>query len=114
MEEAHPPNGAASKDEREPTWQDAGTFADFRNRSHLCRTWLHDQALHLQPRCDVLAARRPQLPQLSGQAAGSEQGLNRRRSRLRHDDRAFLTFPLHEQSERLGDLLTSRVIAVVE
>ena len=75
MEEAHPPNGAASKNERQPTWQDAGTFADVRNRSHLRRAWLHHQALYLQPRFDVLATRRPELPQLPRQEAGPQQGL---------------------------------------
>jgi enoyl-CoA hydratase/carnithine racemase len=75
MEEAHPPNGAASKNERQPTWQDAGTIADVRNRSHLRRARLQHQALYLQPRLDVLAARRPQLPQLPRQAAGPQQGL---------------------------------------
>jgi hypothetical protein len=72
---ATPPYGAASKDERKPTWQDAGTLADIRDRAYLRRSRLHDTAVDLQSGFNLLAARRPQLSQLSRQKADAQQGL---------------------------------------
>lgn len=58
--------------------QDPPTVASDAEWTGVRGTRMLHPALHLQPRCHLLAARRPGVPQLQGEALGGGQGLNRR------------------------------------